>query len=439
MAGQTLTRNPHLERFVVAAPIQVAMFDREMRYLAASPGWADKYGLPANVEGLSHYDLFPNLPDRWKDVHRRGQSGETISQKDDEYVLPSGERRYLDWSVAPWRCDDGVDIGGILIFATDIQALKQSEQLAKENEAHMRDLFEGVPVAYQALDTDGFWLDANQRMADLLGFETVERMIGLNFYDFCSEEARAAKPLEMLKRTSPLKGELTLTRRDGKSVMVEIVGRIERDLNGACVRAHCALFDITERKKVEEDRARLNIVLEQEVEQRTRELAEAVTALRELATHDPLTGLANRLAANGRLEAEFAMFQRTRRPFSILMIDVDDFKDINDSLGHAAGDEALRQLSRIFKDNIRVSDMVARLGGDEFMAILPDTGLSAAMATAEKLRAAVAKASLHDVTISIGVTTVSAADDVYDGVLKRADGHLYEAKKMGRNRIFPDG
>jgi diguanylate cyclase (GGDEF)-like protein len=221
--------------------------------------------------------------------------------------------------------------------------------------------------------------------------------------------------------------------------MVEIVGRIERDFNGDFVRAHCALFDITDRKKMEDEKARLNLFLEQEVELRTKELADAVKALRELATHDPLTGLANRLAATGRLETEFAMFQRTRRPFSILMIDVDDFKTINDSLGHAAGDRALKQLSEIFNASLRVSDLVARLGGDEFMAILPDAGLSAAMVTAEKLRAAVAGSSLHNVTVSIGVTTASATDEVYDGVLQRADGHLYEAKRMGRNRIFPDG
>lgn len=429
--------NLEIKRFVEGAPIRVAMFDRDMRYVAASAGWIETHELPESLGGFSHYDLLPNIPEHWRDAHQRGLLGETISHKDDQYILPSGEHRYMDWAISPWRCAESGDIGGILIFMNDILALKESEQIARENVAHLRDLFDGVPVAYQCLDIQGHWIEANQKMAELLGFDSPDQMIGLDFFQYCTQELRAAKPIEQLKKASPLKGELTLTRRDGQLVMVEIVGRIERDLQGHFIRAHCALFDITERKKVEEEKERLHFQLEQEVEQRTRELAQAVEALRKLATQDPLTGLPNRLAADQRLQSEFGLFQRSQRPFSILMIDVDGFKEINDNGGHAAGDEALKQLSEIFRSNLRVSDLVARLGGDEFMAILPDTGLSAAILTAEKLRAAVDRSSLKNLTVSIGVTSASVADGAGDGVMQRADGHLYEAKKMGRNRIFP--
>jgi diguanylate cyclase (GGDEF)-like protein/PAS domain S-box-containing protein len=428
--------NDQLKLFVRNAPVQVAMFDRDMCYVTASPDWIFEYSLPSDFEGLSHYRFFPNIPERWKLAYSRAMAGETITRQDDECVFPSGDHRWMDWAASPWRCEEGGDIGGILIFSTNILRLKQCEQRASESEAHLHELLAGVPVAYQSLDVGGCWLDANEKMAELLGFDNPKQMIGLNFTDYWSLETRAANPFEEFKRTSTLNGEQTLVRLDGRRVTVVIVGRIERDIHGGFVRTHCALFDITERKRIENEIARLVDELERKVVQRTRELEEANRALSEIAHNDPLTELPNRRAANERIRTEFALMKRTQSVYSILMIDVDLFKSVNDNYGHDVGDAVLTGIARIFSANLRASDLISRFGGEEFMALLPHTDLPAARIVAEKLRSAVENSQLlTSVTISVGVSTASTGDAEPDTAIKIADMRLYEAKAAGRNRI----
>lgn len=169
--------------------------------------------------------------------------------------------------------------------------------------------------------------------------------------------------------------------------------------------------------------------------------------LQRLATTDPLTGVFNRrqFFATGLHE-----FQRTRRygnTMSLLMIDIDHFKVVNDSRGHPTGDRVLVALAEIIASLVRDQDTVGRLGGEEFAVILPETELSGAIASAERLRAAVECAEMAcafcdsqavKVTVSVGVAA-SATDDIsFEAVLARADKRLYTAKESGRNRVVAD-
>jgi diguanylate cyclase (GGDEF)-like protein/PAS domain S-box-containing protein len=314
------------------------------------------------------------------------------------------------------------------------QVVEGEQRPSKDVEA-IHDFFMSLPVAYQSLDILGQWLDANQRMADLLGFDDPEQMLGRNFTQYWSEKTRKENPFEKFKQTGRLNGEQLLVRRDGTEIPVLIVGRIERDSDGNFMRTHCALFDITERKKIEEEIVRLNTDLERKVEERTRELEEANRALAELARHDPLTGLPNRLAANERLETEFALLRRSGLPYSLLMIDVDHFKSVNDRHGHAVGDRVLEEIGRLFVANLRSSDFVCRFGGEEFLALLPHTRTPEARNVAEKLRLAVETASILGATVSIGVSTASPDDANCDVAVQCADDQLYKAKNAGRNTV----
>ncbi|MDJ0882064.1 MAG: diguanylate cyclase [Gammaproteobacteria bacterium] len=163
--------------------------------------------------------------------------------------------------------------------------------------------------------------------------------------------------------------------------------------------------------------------------------------LEELSKKDPMTGLNNRRAFDISIAEEFQRFQRSQSIFSILMIDIDNFKQINDQYGHAAGDEALEKMSDIFDLLFRNYDRPARMGGDEFCIILPDTSLDNAILTAERLRQMVAVASFSvsneniKATVSVGVTCVDLNDVDYDDVVKRADQALYTAKENGRNQV----
>jgi diguanylate cyclase (GGDEF)-like protein len=161
-----------------------------------------------------------------------------------------------------------------------------------------------------------------------------------------------------------------------------------------------------------------------------------IDSLREAAAHDALTGLANR----GRLlEAMYAATQRSLRehdPVCVAMIDVDHFKRVNDTLGHSAGDAVLVKVAEALQATVRPYDLVARYGGEEFVVLLPGVELDEAVRVAERMRAAVpANTGLHLATISVGLAQYDAAVDDVEGLLRRADEALYQAKDRGRDRV----
>ncbi len=162
---------------------------------------------------------------------------------------------------------------------------------------------------------------------------------------------------------------------------------------------------------------------------------------KELSITDDLTGVFNRRYMRPVLDKEWERSKRYGKPLSVLMMDVDYFKNYNDTFGHLKGDEALVMLSQIFKTNIRGIDTIVRYGGEEFIVILPDTEADGAMAVAEKLRSAVAgtfkQADGSQLTVSIGVVTSPSEDiDSMGELLYAADIALYQAKKKGRNKIM---
>lgn len=163
--------------------------------------------------------------------------------------------------------------------------------------------------------------------------------------------------------------------------------------------------------------------------------------LRERAARDALTGLPNRRAFDERIEAEVAHFRRYRRPVSLILIDVDHFKRVNDTWGHDAGDVVLRQIARVLPGTVRETDFAARLGGEEFAVVLPETDLVQAMETGERIRNAVEHTAIPyggetiQVRISGGVSACPAVVGDPLGLAASADAALYVSKQTGRNRI----
>ena len=183
----------------------------------------------------------------------------------------------------------------------------------------------------------------------------------------------------------------------------------------------------------------LNASLELQVRDRTEALSRANQALERLATIDALTGLNNRRRFDARLVEGFQRLRRTGRGFCLILLDVDHFKRINDSHGHQAGDEVLRQLARLLSQCTRVTDFVARYGGEEFVVLVPDTQSDEeGLTVAEKIRQAVASAPFAvagQATVSLGLSQALASDTSAAEVLERADRALYTAKQLGRNRV----
>jgi len=158
---------------------------------------------------------------------------------------------------------------------------------------------------------------------------------------------------------------------------------------------------------------------------------------------DPLTGTGSRRALENALKTEYARAARYHRPFSIAIVDLDNFKEINDKAGHAAGDRALKELAKSMRRNARMTDtIITRYGGDEFVLLMPETNITEASVLLERLQREVKTISIPKVgpiTISCGLaewTTNAGPDETAESLLRRADTALYEAKRAGRNRII---
>lgn len=182
-----------------------------------------------------------------------------------------------------------------------------------------------------------------------------------------------------------------------------------------------------------------NASLEATVAQRTADLTQANAELLKLATHDALTGVYNRRRFDEKLAENSLLFQRTGRTFALLLIDADYFKRINDTYGHAIGDEVLAHLASVIEKTTRATDFVARYGGEEFAVLLPEVDEpDSPEVVAEKIRTAVAAAvfpTVGQMTVSIGIGVAEPADRDSLALLKRADLRLYEAKAAGRNKV----
>ncbi len=182
-------------------------------------------------------------------------------------------------------------------------------------------------------------------------------------------------------------------------------------------------------------------ILEKEVSERTHELELSNKQLNTLAATDPLTHIRNRRSFFDIAEKYYSIAVRTKEPLSVMMIDIDYFKSVNDKYGHAVGDEVLKEFANVTKRQLRDSDLFARYGGEEFVIVLPNTGIEGAEKLADKIRHTIANHYLVtekgeiQITISIGVSALNKQDTSLDDILSRADKALYRAKENGRNRI----
>ena len=217
-------------------------------------------------------------------------------QMNKRYLLPDGRVRWISLTVSPVQVaagkppqhlamiediTTGLETEKALIEARvntekfeQAHQLRQADELLRASEQRFRNLFEHLPVAYQSLDIEGRWLDGNQKLADLLGFDTPAQMIGLDFIDYWHDDIKDQFDInyDQFKATHSIEGELQLYRCDGQLISVRVAGRIQRDAEGRFLRTHCILIDISERQRMESEIRQLNTELEAKVVERTEEL-----------------------------------------------------------------------------------------------------------------------------------------------------------------------
>lgn len=195
-------------------------------------------------------------------------------------------------------------------------------------------------------------------------------------------------------------------------------------------------------KAAKQDLEHTNRHLEDRIRARTRELEQAMRAMRDRAYTDPLTGLANRRAFFEAAADYLARWERDGEAFAVVLADLDEFKTINDRLGHDLGDRALRAVADGWRRICRQDDCIARFGGEEFIGLFRVDDRDQAREVAERLRREVAALRLEglpwSLTVSLGVALVGPGDEAIDGLVTRADQALYRAKRGGRNRVEDD-
>ncbi len=285
-------------------------------------------------------------------------------------------------------------------------AQQESEQrFAKLVEAS----FEGI-----SLSQSGQIVTANEQLCSMFGYSQNE-ILGMKAELFVPTEARQLVR-EKVEQNIEAPYETLGLRRNGTTFPIEVEGK-QVQFQGAPARV-TAVRDLSERKRVET------------------QLREANQRLEQIARTDELTQLFNRRAFNEQLEMELERAQRYQMPLSLLLLDIDKFKSINDEWGHDYGDKVLREVSQIIQSVVRPSDFVARYGGEELIIILPNTNQEGSLSSAERCRRAIETASwIHQmVTASFGATTTGQDSITAEGLIKAADNALYNSKQTGRNR-----
>lgn len=311
---------------------------------------------------------------------------------------------------------------GVLWVADDITEKKHTQIQLTESLAQLEVIFNNSQVGIMHLKGGRYLQRGNQRLADILGYASPEEMIGLSMRNLHLSPKKyhdyGKRFYETLIKGKNIHVEYELSRKDGTPVWCSLSGKaLDTDSPPNLDKGVLWIIDdISDRKRLEEQ-------------------------LIELASVDALTGALNRRVFQEQVSRELAIHSRYDRHFSLLMIDIDHFKSINDSYGHATGDNVLCHIVKMIHGLLRESDIFGRLGGEEFAVAMPDCDKEDAIKTAERIRQAIAKSPIKTseqntcvVTISIGVASCPPFSDLTK-LLKHADQALYKAKQGGRNKV----
>lgn len=251
VVAELLNMQERLELFIRHTPAAVAIFDRDMRYIVASDRWRADYGLDTRqLRGRSHYEIFPEIPERWKEFHRRGLAGETIRVDEDSFVRQDGRVEWLRWEILPWRNVSGA-IGGIAILTEVTTAERMALQRLRESEQHFAALFYEAAVAVAVQEApSGKFLNVNPEWTRLFGY-TEPEVRGKTSWDLGinTRTERAAEMAHALSEGDFRAPELWLRAKSGRYVPVLVSVRVANILEGE--RFVITYTDLTELKRLE--------------------------------------------------------------------------------------------------------------------------------------------------------------------------------------------
>src|SRR6267143_994028 len=414
-------------QLVEALPVPVFVKSRDGKYLGVNKAWEEFFGLSrASFLGKLVKDLYPQSPAiAQKHLEMDGKLWRKPGGQSYEATVTTRDGRVRDtiYYKATFANGSGA-VAGLMGAIVDITSRKQAKAALRESEERFRRTFELAGSGVAHLGMDRRFTRVNRRLCEMLGYseDQLLRLTGRQIsHPDDLDVINAQRPSLHAGEIDAVRVEKRYLRKDGSVIWVAVTMVVERGAAGEPQYEITFFDDITARKQTEAA------------------LRESEERFRQLAHHDALTSLPNRALFYDRLKQTLALAKRNSWTVGVVLADLDHFKSVNDTLGHAAGDKLLRQAAERLAKSVRASDTVARLGGDEFAVVLSRLSAPADVAlVAQKILAAfqapfqVEGDSLL-ATVSIGAALYPDDSADQDALMNNADVAMYRSKEAGRN------
>jgi diguanylate cyclase (GGDEF)-like protein/PAS domain S-box-containing protein/hemerythrin-like metal-binding protein len=386
----------------------------DLTILDANPAAIKAWGLPLDqLLGVDFSSWFEN-PESARAMHAAALEKGRAQEHFLELRPQVGQIVYLLCRAVLLPGDDF----RVMVTARNISDRSSLAAAFFESQERFRIAFEFASVGIGLIDLDGNIFEVNKPLCEMFGYSK-EELETKNLLDIWVPEERTVALAEFKKASTGAKARTIFERRylnkQGEILITEVSRGLARSQDGKPLYFIGSFRDITESKRLQ-------------------------TMLEEQASTDPLTGTMNRTRIEERATFELMRSDRYGDRFSLMMIDLDHFKNVNDTFGHLAGDRVLRGFCEIARNCLRATDVLGRWGGEEFVVLLPETGLKGAQLLADRLRVTLAGLRFDGdigVTASMGVAGYKEGDELAT-LMARADAALYRAKQAGRNRVAVD-